>query len=535
MLCQAWTSLASRARDRPDSHLGPLPPTLSLVLCGLHLLHRHRRHQRRRRAPLHRRQTLHSSAHFMSEPDTLAYMTDDFALPRWNTQQTHDGLSSSAQAAQSAAQASSYMFNPGPPPQSNTAPTNRLQAMQQSSTAGGASSRQHRINQLLDEDQQYAVNPSAYSSSGSSLSRSASYGGAVAGSRARRHHMSDDDLERAYNVDPASVSSSTNTQRQNTHHSQNSLYPPSNAYHPSPGLNAPPPSTGSPGSGTGDAYQDVYFSTGNMNSHPPKRSATTHDASTSSRAGRSPHRTVTGTNAAMLDPYSPHQQNQYNPPSSAYPYSPTAEQRSFAGGGYTSHSRSQSQTKLEPLTPPLPAYRSPYSVPKSETMDGQLPTTTTYSPANGPPSSSAYQSQYAMNSSSPAPSSSQNLGAAAARVGRGSSSQPPTPLSYGTAAQPPGPTHSPYYGDHQAMVVEPPPPPKRRASGLRRVRDQRDLRPYVSSGGPGGRRMDASGVYLSVRHRSYHCHRHCRRCCSTHEQRDLLGRRSTDCSVYISL
>ncbi|KAI0093029.1 kinase-like domain-containing protein [Irpex rosettiformis] len=45
------------------------------------------------------------------------------------------------------------------------------------------------------------------------------------------------------------------------------------------------------------------------------------------------------------------------------------------------------------------------------------------------------------------------------------------------------------------MVVEP--PPKRRASGLRRVRDQRDLRPYVNSNGPGGRRMDATGVYLS--------------------------------------
>ncbi|KAI0697241.1 kinase-like protein [Cytidiella melzeri] len=44
------------------------------------------------------------------------------------------------------------------------------------------------------------------------------------------------------------------------------------------------------------------------------------------------------------------------------------------------------------------------------------------------------------------------------------------------------------------MVVEP--PPKRRASGLRRVRDQRDLQPYVNNT-PGGRRMDATGIYLS--------------------------------------
>ncbi|KAI0082061.1 kinase-like protein [Panus rudis PR-1116 ss-1] len=45
------------------------------------------------------------------------------------------------------------------------------------------------------------------------------------------------------------------------------------------------------------------------------------------------------------------------------------------------------------------------------------------------------------------------------------------------------------------MAVEVP-PPKRRASGLKRVRDQRDLRPYVSTQ-PAGRRMDATGVYLS--------------------------------------
>ncbi|KZT10957.1 kinase-like protein [Laetiporus sulphureus 93-53] len=45
------------------------------------------------------------------------------------------------------------------------------------------------------------------------------------------------------------------------------------------------------------------------------------------------------------------------------------------------------------------------------------------------------------------------------------------------------------------MAVEVP-APKRRASGLRRVRDQRDLRPHVNPQ-PAGRRMDASGVFLS--------------------------------------
>ncbi|RPD59909.1 kinase-like protein [Lentinus tigrinus ALCF2SS1-6] len=45
------------------------------------------------------------------------------------------------------------------------------------------------------------------------------------------------------------------------------------------------------------------------------------------------------------------------------------------------------------------------------------------------------------------------------------------------------------------MTVEPP-PPKRRPSGLRRVRDHRDLRPFVNPQ-PVGRRVDASGVALS--------------------------------------
>ncbi|KAI0697240.1 hypothetical protein BC835DRAFT_1259317, partial [Cytidiella melzeri] len=121
------------------------------------------------------------------------------------------------------------------------------------------------------------------------------------------------------------------------------------------------------------------YSTGS--GHTPKRSATTHDASTSSRAGRSPHRAQ-----AMLDPYSP-QQNQYNPPSSTYPYSPTSEHRSFPAATYQSHSRSQSQTKAEPMTPPLTAYRSQYPV-KSEPIDSQLPST--YSPGSGAQPPSAY-------------------------------------------------------------------------------------------------------------------------------------------------
>ncbi|KAI0689180.1 hypothetical protein BC835DRAFT_1418738 [Cytidiella melzeri] len=67
-------------------------------------------------------------------------------------------------------------------------------------------------------------------------------------------------------------------------------------------------------------------------------------------------------------------------PSSTYPYSPTSEHRSLPTATYQSHSRSQSQTKAEPMTPPLPAYQSQYPV-KSEPIDSQLPST--YSPGSG--------------------------------------------------------------------------------------------------------------------------------------------------------
>ena len=51
------------------------------------------------------------------------------------------------------------------------------------------------------------------------------------------------------------------------------------------------------------------------------------------------------------------------------------------------------------------------------------------------------------------------------------------------------------------MLVD---PPKRRASGIRRVRDQRDLCPKVQTR-PASRRMDASGTFLSVRSGKFSC------------------------------
>ncbi|KAI0055154.1 kinase-like protein [Artomyces pyxidatus] len=385
----------------------------------------------------------------MSEPE-LAYMNganEDFDLPRWQTQPAHpDILSSSAQAAHTAA-SNSYLYPASvPPPPTSSTPSHSRPPLHQSPSS--SNSRQPRINQLLEEDPSTAL---PYLSPGQTqLSRSASLGaGPATASRARRHHLQDD-LEGAFG--------STNTQPPAHQRQQsNSFYPSSVAYQTSSfGANSADPNSSSsnpPQSGAGEpAYQDMYFNS--PSSHPPKRSHTQHDASTSARAARSPLRTGNISSAqALLDPYAQQQQSQYSPTTAAYNY-----QSSY-------HGRSQSQVKNEVMTPPL---SSPYPPPPSVyAMD-------TSSPHPPPPPSALL--------SSTTQSSRQN-----------SISQPNTPIGF------PQPAHSPvgagpYYPQDQPMAVDP--PAKRRASGFRRVRDHRDLRPHVNTR-PAARRMDASGSFLS--------------------------------------
>ncbi|KAH9929488.1 uncharacterized protein BXZ73DRAFT_24234, partial [Epithele typhae] len=287
----------------------------------------------------------------------MAGTNEDFDLPRWHTQSIHDPLSSSAQAAQAAAQAP-YLYNAGPPPQA----ANRLPPIQQPPSG---SSRQPRINQLLDEDHQFGVNQSPYTTSG--LARSLSLGGSAAtnSSRGRRHHMQDD-LEGAFHVE------GDGAQRQ----TPASLYPSSVAYHSQQTGAGPNPSAAATG---GDPYQDAYFTGPGV--HTPKRSQTQHESG-SSRAPRSPQRSQGGN--SYLDPYSPPQNNYSS--TNNYPYSPTGDVKPFAGGGggggYSSqtHSRSQSQAKGEPMSPRVPP------------------------PSYSPQTSGHYTGPYPMDTTSPAPS-----------------------------------------------------------------------------------------------------------------------------------
>ncbi|KAF8839492.1 hypothetical protein BDN67DRAFT_970001 [Paxillus ammoniavirescens] len=402
----------------------------------------------------------------MSEPE-LAYMTnanDDFDLPRWQTQAHLEPLSSSAQAAQAAARVS-YLYPaapPPPPPQSLTTPNSqRLQQIHQSP----GSSRQPRIAHLLDQDHQQNLSPSSYLSGAlNQLSRSASLGASASvggSSRARRHHQPED-LEGAFNVDNQSPSSSRHMAPAQQP-PPNSLYPSGVAFHqshPIPSASAASNSV-SPNGPAPEPYSDMYYNGtgGNL----PKRTHTQHDPTT--RTGRSPMRTGN----ALLDPYQ--QQSQYSPSTTpSYLYGSSSDtQRGNPSTNYQSHSRNHSQAKGDASTPPI---------------------TTPFSPQSA---AQAAYAGYAMDSSSPQPQSHQNQAHLSAQTTvKNSTSTPSTPLSFAHSQSP----ANQYYPQDQPMVVDAAPQHRRRASGFRRVRDNRDLRPYVNSH-PAGRRVDSSGAILS--------------------------------------
>ncbi|KAF7428224.1 dual specificity protein kinase yak1 [Pleurotus ostreatus] len=391
----------------------------------------------------------------MSEPE-LAYMTDSnesaFDLPRW---QTHlDPVPSSIQAQPSY----HYAQPPPPPPQSMTAgPAQRLPPIQHQASAG-AVRQQPRISQLLEQDQQLGVNsPSYLSPTQSQLSRSASLGGgpgnSASASRGGRRHHQLEDLEGAFHGGTQTPS------RQLSQPGPNSLYSSSVGYQPQSlaGTNPPP---NPPTSMSADTYSDMYYT--NPNEQPPKRAATTHDSSTSSRGGRSPLRSTnqSGPNA-LLDPYSP---QQYSPSNSASytTYASPPDQRNSQPTVY--HARNQSQVKTEPSDPSF-SPRTP------------MHATTAFPP-----------SAYSMESGSPHPSSQSQSHLNTHTPARPTSiSNPGTPMSAYH------PSSSPYYQD-QAMAVDA--PSQRRRVGLRRIRDARELQPRVDVQ-PVGRRMGSDGTYLS--------------------------------------
>ena len=245
----------------------------------------------------------------------MQYMTGDGDLPRWQTQ---PGLDSNPSR--------SPYYAPPPPPLS----THRNPPSHQSPTT----TRQPRINQIVEEDNQFGVPPVQYSPG---LSRSASMSSASANPRRRP------DLEEAANVD---------SQRPFAGGSQHpgSLYPPSVPYPPQqPGNTAEAP------------YHDVYYNT--SPSHPPKRSLTQHDPATSNRSGRSPMRHGPLSSQSTLDSYTS-QQSQYSPTTTGGGYNyPDPQQRSYNPSSYPqAHNRVHSNPEHpDPPYPTTPNQTSPPS------------------------------------------------------------------------------------------------------------------------------------------------------------------------------
>ena len=436
----------------------------------------------------------------MSEPE-LAYMTgsnDDFDLPRWQSHHFHDPLSSSAQAAQAAQQAtytsSSYTAaSHPPPPQSSVTPARPPQLINvNTSQSVLPDSKPSRMSHLFDGDQPLGHSQPQYLSSltQSSLSRSASLGGAVAsaghagigsgafGTRRTRHHMPDD-LESAFtNESPSTERTQQHRMQSSSQQISQSFYPPSVPFHQAhqPQINATVGNTAS--SVSTDPYQDSQYSSTSMNQ--PRRSNTRIDDSISSRSPR----------RGIHDQFAQHTaqtSNQYSPTSAVYQYSNPSDMLSSTSYTYQSAGVPQTHTvKTEPAPSPL---ASPYA--------GQRAL-----PPPPAPSNTLYSQAYPMDTTSPGPSSQNSPMHLTSHPQnmlplRQSLSTPSTPLSY-------HPSQTPQHGqvvyqpsgdDPSAMSMEV--GHKRRASGFKRVRDQRDLRPHVNVQ-PAGRRGDTSGQFLSV-------------------------------------
>ena len=328
---------------------------------------------------------------------------DEYDLPRWQNQ------------TESTASHSPYYSHPPPSltvhrnPQPHQSPT--------------TSTRQPRINQIVDEDNQFSVPPIQYSPS--SLSRSASMNSATT---TRRRH----DLEEAANVD---------SPRQFASGSQHpsALYPSSVPY--------PPQKSGNSAEAP---YHDVYYNT--SPSQPPKRSQTQHDPATSNRSGRSPMRHGPLSSQSTLDSYSS-QQAQYSP--------------TTASSGYNYPDQQQTQRSYNPS-----AYQQTHNRGHSNPEHPDPP----FPPSQNQPS----LSPGVMNSPG-------HLAPRSARANSSSVPSSPLSFSHhtvGAVQEGPGGNHY-YPQEPQPMMVEP--AAKKKFTGFRRVRDASDLSPVTSRSRTGRR------------------------------------------------
>ncbi|PAV18773.1 kinase [Pyrrhoderma noxium] len=434
----------------------------------------------------------------------------EYDLPFFNPHSSlpnYDTLSSSAQAAQAAQQASYSTppySAPPPPPQSAASrqpPIINTHHSISTQESQPASARNPRLSHFFDGDQQLGHQ---YLSTGQvNLSRSASLGNVIGSSNAaglgsgafssrrNRNHMPSD-LESAYLDD--SMQTNLNERHQphrslgTTQQMSQSFYPPSVTYATSQQAQLTGHSTNSSlgSTTTSDPYQQEsqYSNTPGQ----ARRHTTTAKMEDAPASARSPRRGQTGQGTTpLLDPYSQLQQMSSQSPGNAY--SPTS-------AVYQQYSSPPELSAASPYQPPQqqasvkPEARSP---PLGSPFAGQR----TLPP---PPAQTSSQYHYPMDTTSPGPSqSSQGAGqhqyaSQSSMPLRQTVSTPNTPLSYQHAQQL-GQAQYHTMPQEDSMAIETS-VHKRRASGFKRVRDSRDLKPYVNNQ-PAGRRQDANGQYLS--------------------------------------
>jgi dual specificity protein kinase YAK1 len=372
-----------------------------------------------------------------SDPEVITYMADDdFDLPRWSNSSHPSHLAAQTSQA-SGGQYSLYGQTAPPPQQPSHHDHARLPSIGQQQSSSSA-----RHPPRLPLPLETEGHPSRdQGSSLMHLARSTSMNTAVRGRR------QPDDLERAY------ASESQQPPPGSARQHVNPFYPSSVAYQ-----QAASPAAASHPSPSVDGY--MYYGS----SATPRRPQTLERESSPADPAQSPHA------MAQLDPYTPPQQQSNMFAAATYSDYSTTPQQSSATAAFSP------QVKQEHSEPDLRA--SPY-IPQH----AQAPAMSTQPSANlsyaTNPSYPSMDTPVSLNVSSPSRPSSH--------------SGPSTPFSHSHGQMQPH-----YYSGSPSDQMNVESQPRRRSVGFKRVRDVKDLRPYVNHP-PSGRRLDHEGNPLSVR------------------------------------
>ena len=387
-----------------------------------------------------------------TSPEVITYMADaddGFDLPRWSNS-SHPSHLAAQPTHPNGSQYSLYSQAAPPPPQQLSHHHDHPQLPSIGRQRSSPPSRHPpRLPLIVDSETKPLVQDQG--SSIMQVTRSASMNTAA---RARRLQQPDD-LERAYSSESQAPSGPSGRP-----HLPNPFYPSSIAYQqtasPSTADHASPPS---------DAY--LYYG----QSSSASRRTQTHDPASPPVNAAQPPQTM-----SQLDPYVQPQQQ------STSVYSNT---------NYSDYIPSPQQTSADSAYSPLV---------KSEPVEVDM-RASPYTPhqAQQPPMSSQSSTNLSYPSSASYPSMDTPL--SHPKLSVGSPSRPSSHTSSNTPF-----SHSHGQMQHQQYYTSAPPPdrikvespPRRRSAGFKRVRDARELRPYVNPTPP-GRRLDHEGNYLSVR------------------------------------